>query len=372
MKASCLSDTDNLCEAYRNLVSFLGDWEAINRNGTSAAVDVRHRPVGTSLLYDNTTLTSAWIETTHSNTTEQHERFNRIINNVTLAMPHPSVYDAATNPVNKILQPNDLSGVGEYGIRASVVSPALNVMCVNMSPEELEPLVYTEWPIGKVLYDDTTVPGQRTGKPDWEKYVPGVSETEWLNRTSVDGIFRWGEDYGRRPPVFPLVSDLGEQIEEERADSNRQYPADYNMITNTSVESDAIYILTKSASIADYTLCEMRSWVSPNCSTHFNISGTAGAHMQVHCDDPDDTDSYTNVHTEVTESTPVTDWRARNPQHPLLIVTYLPLSLCRILRINGVCQWTSTAEPKTTTPPTPAFLPNSSSKSHSSTPSSLR
>ncbi|KAL0777684.1 hypothetical protein CaCOL14_005337 [Colletotrichum acutatum] len=278
-------------QSYRNLVSFLGDWESINRNGTSDAVDVQHRPVGTALLYDNTTLTSAWIETTYSNTTEQHMRFNRIINNVTLAIPHPSVYDAATNPVNKILQPNDLSGVGEYGIRASVVSPALNVMCVNMSPEELEPLVYTEWPIGKVLYDDTTVPGQRTGKSDWEKYVPGASETEWLNRTSVDEIFRWGQDYGRRPPVFPL------------------YPADYNMITNTSVESDAIYILTKSASITDYTLCEMRSWVSPNCSTHFNISGTAGAHMQAHCDDPDDTDSYTNVHTEVTESTPVTDWR---------------------------------------------------------------
>ncbi|UQC84683.1 uncharacterized protein CLUP02_10179 [Colletotrichum lupini] len=280
-------------QSYRNLVSFLGDWESINRNGTSDTVDVQHRPVGSALLYDNTTLTSAWIETTYSNTTEQYERFNRIINNVTLAIPHPSVYDAATNPVNKILQPNDLSGVGEYGIRASVVSPALNVMCVNMSPEELEPLVYTEWPIGKVLYDDTTVPGQRTGKLDWEKYVPVASETEWLNRTSVDEIFRWGQDYGRRPPVFPL------------------YPADYNMITNTSVESDAIYILTKSASITDYTLCEMRSWVSPNCSTHFNISGTAGAHMQAHCDDPDDTDSYTNVHTEVTESTPniADQWR---------------------------------------------------------------
>ncbi|GJC98039.1 hypothetical protein ColKHC_06865 [Colletotrichum higginsianum] len=269
---------------YRNLMSFLGDWDAINKNGTSATVDISQRPVGTALLYDNTTLTSAWIEVNFSNATKNYEEHGRVVNNVTLAMPHPSVYDAATNPVNKILQPNDLSGVGEYAIKASVVSPALNVMCVNMAPDELAPLVYTEWPLGQVNSNDTLVPGQRIGPLDWEHYVPGPSETEWLNRTSVDDIFRWGEQYNRRPPVFQL------------------YPADFNMVTNTTTLNDAIYILTKSASVADYTLCEMRSWVSPLCSTHFNISGTTGAHMQAHCEDPEDEDSYNHVHPEVTFS----------------------------------------------------------------------
>ncbi|TQN67086.1 hypothetical protein CSHISOI_08344, partial [Colletotrichum shisoi] len=277
--------------AYRNLMSFLGDWDAINKNGTSATVDISQRPVGTALLYDNTTLTSAWIEVNFSNATKDYEEHGRVVNNVTLAMPHPSVYDAATNPVNKILQPNDLSGVGEYAIKASVVSPALNVMCVNMAPDELAPLVYTEWPLGQVNSNDTLVPGQRIGPLDWEHYVPGPSETEWLNRTSVDDIFRWGEQYNRRPPVFQL------------------YPADFNMVTNTTALNDAIYILTKSASVADYTLCEMRSWVSPLCSTHFNISGTTGAHMQAHCEDPEDEDSYNHVHPEVTFSVPVVDWK---------------------------------------------------------------
>ncbi|KAK1971455.1 hypothetical protein LY78DRAFT_625964 [Colletotrichum sublineola] len=278
-------------QSYRNLMSFLGDWDAINRNGTSATVDISHRPVGTALLYDNTTLTSAWIEVDYSDTSKNSGDHGRIINNVTLAMPHPSVYDAATNPVNKILQPNDLSGVGEYAIKASVVSPALNVMCVNMSPDELAPLVYTEWPIGKNNSIDTLIPGQRIGPLDWEQYVPGLLETEWLNRTSVDNVFRWGEQYNRRPPVFQL------------------YPADFNMVTNTTAANDAIYVLTKSASITNYTLCEMRSWVSPLCSTHFNISGTAGAHMQAHCDDPEDKDSYNHVHPEVTFSVPVIDWK---------------------------------------------------------------
>ncbi|KAK1981166.1 hypothetical protein LZ30DRAFT_750235 [Colletotrichum cereale] len=278
-------------QSYRNLMSFLGDWDAINSNGTSATVDIAHRPVGTALLYDNTTLTSAWIEVDFSNTTKNFEDYGRIVNNVTLAMPHPSVYDAATNPVNKILQPNDLSGVGEYAIKASVVSPTLNVMCVNMSPDELAPLVYTEWPTGKINSHDTLVPGQRIGPLDWEQYVPGPLETEWLNRTSVDDVFRWGEKYNRQPPVFQL------------------YPADFNMVTNTTAGNDAIYVLTKSASITNYTLCEMRSWVSPLCSTHFNISGTAGAHMQAHCEDPEDKDSYNHVHPEVSFSVPVVDWK---------------------------------------------------------------
>lgn len=44
--------------------------------------------------------------------------------------------------------------------------------------------------------------------------------------------------------------------------------------------------------MANYTLCEMRSFVSPACSTHFNISGTAGASMQAHCEDVNDPDAY--------------------------------------------------------------------------------
>jgi hypothetical protein len=101
------------------------------------------------------------------------------------------------------MQPNDLSGVGEYKIRASVVSPAVNVVCVNLSEDELAPLVYTAWPNARTV--DTLVPGQKTGHTQWEGEVPGPTETEWLNKTVVDGVFRWGQAYGRRPPIFQLV-----------------------------------------------------------------------------------------------------------------------------------------------------------------------
>lgn len=77
---------------------------------------------------------------------------------------------------------------------------------------------------------------------------------------------------------------------------------------------DAIYLLAKSPLIPDYTLCEMRSWVTPYCSTHFNISGTAGSHMRAHCEDPDDADSYIKSVPDVTEERPDGDWRVRSPQ----------------------------------------------------------
>ncbi|ODA79218.1 hypothetical protein RJ55_04811 [Drechmeria coniospora] len=264
-------------QSYRSLQSFMTVWTAISNNGTSRTEVMSERPDGTALLYDNTTMTSTWIETEHSNVTAKNAEHGRIVNNVTLAMPHPGVYAAATNPINGILQPVDLAGVGEYSVRAGVVSPALNVMCVNMSPDELAPLIYSTWPNARL--NETM--GQTVVDPTWENDVPRwLNESglpEYLNRTVVDGIFRWGPEYGRRPPIFQTA------------------PADYNMVTNVSLweGAEAFYILGKSpVTRPNYTLCEMRSWVSPWCSTRFDISGTAGASMRAHCEDAKDRNAY--------------------------------------------------------------------------------
>jgi hypothetical protein len=209
------------------------------------------------------------------------------------------VYDAATDRVNGILQPDDLADVGEYAIKAGVVSPAVNVLCVNMSEDELAPLVYTAWENANVT--NTTVAGQTIGHMGWHEEVPAMGEDEYLNRTVVDDIFRWGPEHQRRPPVFQL------------------YPADFNILTNSSHYSphaewkqprrDALYMLMKSAVITDYTLCELRSWLSPNCSTHFNISGISGAHLRAHCEDENDPDSYRRSHPADTAwGAPDADW----------------------------------------------------------------
>ncbi|KAM3510501.1 hypothetical protein MY11210_005851 [Beauveria gryllotalpidicola] len=263
-------------ESYRNLQAFMRVWTDININGSALIHNLKERPAGTASLNGTTTLLGTWIETEHGNVTAHFEETGRYINNVTLAMPHPGVAAAAKSPLNGILQPHDLSGVGEYAIKAGVVSPAVNVLCVNMSPSELGPLVYTEWPYANK--SATGVGNQTIGWKNWTTEVPGYGDSgndDFLNRTEVDDIFRWGPKYNRRPPVFKL------------------FPFDYNTVVNSWTQSaDAIYILGKSPKLQNYTLCELRSWVSPNCSTHFHISGISGSKMVAHCEDRDDVDSY--------------------------------------------------------------------------------
>ncbi|KPM37754.1 hypothetical protein AK830_g8830 [Neonectria ditissima] len=281
-------------QSYRNLLNFMTTWTTISDNGTIMKNDMTKRPSGTMLLYDNTTMYSEWIETEHSNVTAQYEKTGRIINNVTLAMPHPGVYAAAALPLNGILQPDDLSGVGEYAVRAGVVSPATNVLCANVDEDELEPLIYAKWPNAR--NNKTDVSDQVKGWAGWEGDVPQPFDKKdkpnYLNRTKLDDIFKWGPKYERRPPVFQL------------------YPYDFNILTNATVTgSDAIYTLGK-ATQSNFTLCQLRSWTTPNCSTQFNISGTAGASMAAHCEDPGDPDSYLrSFDGDQAWSAPSLDWR---------------------------------------------------------------
>ncbi|RYO95541.1 hypothetical protein DL764_007663 [Monosporascus ibericus] len=261
-------------QSYRNLLGFMDVWTHIHDDGTSLETEPGKRPNGKHNLFDNTTMVSSWIETEYGDVAANFEAHNRIINNVTIAMPHPGVYSATTDPINGILQPSDLENLGGYSIRASVVSPSLNVMCVNMSPSELAPLIY-EWPNAR--NEETDVPGQKIGLDDWRTDIPVAREGEWLNRTVVDEIFQWGPGYDRLPPVFQL------------------YPIAHNMVVNMSViNSTAIYILMKPnfPDLDDFTLCELRSWVTTKCSTEFDLLGLAGGEMRVNCEDPGDENAY--------------------------------------------------------------------------------
>ena len=79
-------------QAYHNYMQWLGTWrEGINiGNGSS---DLNSRPRPTAILYDNTTVLGSWINT--ENMTEVSEKYGRIVNNVSMAMPHSGVFSAA-------------------------------------------------------------------------------------------------------------------------------------------------------------------------------------------------------------------------------------------------------------------------------------
>ncbi|KAI1270373.1 hypothetical protein F5Y18DRAFT_421866 [Xylariaceae sp. FL1019] len=277
-------------QSYQSLITFMAEWATAREKGESANTELSERPIAKHNLYDNTTMISAWIETEYGDVGTNFDNYDRIINNVTLAMPHPNVYSAATDPVNGILQPNELSGSGEYSIRAGVVSPTVNVLCVNMDADELKPLVYPTWPGART--EETEIPGQRIGVADWQNDIP-TWETEQVNKTVVDGIFRWGEQYARTPPAFPM------------------YPIDYNTITYIPQNfTDPVYVLAKNANITDYTLCQLQSWETPKCSTEFDVSGT-GSFMRAHCEDPEDANAYSRIHPEDTAAVPIPsgDWK---------------------------------------------------------------
>ncbi|KAJ3564673.1 hypothetical protein NPX13_g7764 [Xylaria arbuscula] len=276
-------------KSYNSLTAFLSEWDDTRKSQTSTMDNLSNRPTGKHNLYDNTTMDSQWIETENGDVAANFDTYKRIINNVTLALPHAGVYAAATDPINDILQPSDLLGIGEYSIKASVASPVVNVMCVNMTEDELAPLVYTQFPNARK--NRTGWRDQEKPVEGWEADLPLNITTEWFNHTVVDDIFKWGEKYDRRRPIFPL------------------YPIDYNMVTFKSpLYIDSMYLLARSTQ--DYTVCQFRSWMSSSCSSTFNLSGTSGGHMKAHCEDPDDKNAFARTAAEGTSLSPITqpDW----------------------------------------------------------------
>lgn len=150
----------DIATAYHNSLAFLSTWQSISYGGVGVSSNIADRPPPVGTLYDNTTVTGSWVETASSNMTATYSKYSRLINNVTMSMPHPGVRSAALDEINGILQPEDLAGVGEYSVRASVVSPTINVLCVNMMESEVAPLIYTEWPNAKTV-NGTNNSGQK-------------------------------------------------------------------------------------------------------------------------------------------------------------------------------------------------------------------
>ena len=266
------------------------------RVAAGGPVDPSNRPDAPAMLYDNTTVIGSWISKEWSDMSWSYKQFNRVIDNVTMAMPHAGIFAAARHEQNEIMQPENLAGVGEYRVKAAVVSPAVNVLCVNLNQTELSPLIYVTWPNAKFNTGEQ-IPGQRLPIPsnDWTLEAHPKPGKKFMNRTVVDDIFEWGLPYGYQPPTFPM------------------FPIEYNSILNASFytygSTDSIYLLFKAPNTItkDYTVCKLRSGkfslhfkrssltflvITPACSTHYNVSGTAGGQMKSNCEDAGDNMSY--------------------------------------------------------------------------------
>ncbi|RSL69907.1 hypothetical protein CEP53_002028 [Fusarium sp. AF-6] len=247
-----------------DLIAFLRDDDPDAAIERIAKVNNIPRPALYTILHDKVTILATRVDTEFSDVASLYERWGRIIDNVTVSIPHPGVWSASRFPDNKILQPEGLSNIGSFSIKASVVSPTLNTLCVNMDEDELAPVVYTMFPHG----------GENGDFEIWAL----TEMTQWDNSTVVDDVFRWGSKYGRRRPFFGALPER-RQIVYHEASFFYERP------------DDAGYLLAHLGEPgAEYTLCQMRSWLSTDCSTHLDVFGLAKPIMRAHCGD--DSDPY--------------------------------------------------------------------------------
>ncbi|KAG9231875.1 hypothetical protein BJ875DRAFT_381946 [Amylocarpus encephaloides] len=258
-------------QSYHNAIVFLETWAKISRDiGTSFVLE--ERPAPQAMLYDNTTVTGSWTYTNTSNVTAAYAKYGRVINNITMSMPHAGIVQAAKHPKNAILQPDDLDGIGQYRLEAAVFSPSVNVLCANAKADELAPLVYATWPNSNISGRLLTPTDDITAPHNWDNEVQVVPGSPFFNSTVLDDIFEWGEKYSRKPPAFPL------------------YPAQYNSVTNATMPWGAdAYLLIKAPNetTTNYTICQLRSLIDPDCSTIYNVTGSSSAHLHSKCVNPE-------------------------------------------------------------------------------------
>ena len=280
---------EHASQAYHNYMHWIGTWTdvAFGGNGTR---DLSTRPPGWALLNDNTTVTAPWIN--QKDPYLWHDT-RWVINNITMAMPHPGVVSAAIDPGNDIMQPNEMNGLGIYSIRASVPVPYVNVICaMGLSKSDLKPVVYELWDNAEPISDYGTWPHQlENARYDYP----------YLGGTPFDDVFKWGEKHGDKnwPPIFAKV------------------PEDYNTLINDTTEvagpgnmgygRTSVYILGKGGDVDamgfatkdNYALCELRVGQTPHCFTQYNASSSVGT-LEAICEDPNDDMRYIKSMTNAT------------------------------------------------------------------------
>jgi hypothetical protein len=96
---TCLVIND-AAESFYTYQQYMSTW----RGPIAKTTQQEYRPVPVALFLQNTTVNGTWINII--DTTAVSKLNNRVINNVTLAMPHIGVYQAAHDPLSNILQPD--------------------------------------------------------------------------------------------------------------------------------------------------------------------------------------------------------------------------------------------------------------------------
>ena len=100
---TCLDVVDFAARSYNNYGLYMAAWSNF-ANSTNGSTDMNTRPLGVGQIDEGTDINAAWVQV--SNVTEVSAAFGRSVNNVSLAMPHAGLVQAAQDSINGILQPD--------------------------------------------------------------------------------------------------------------------------------------------------------------------------------------------------------------------------------------------------------------------------
>lgn len=156
----------------------------------------------------------------------------------------------------------------------------MNVLCVNVSADELGPILYEKWSAAIKTPLNASV---------WPKNH-NFSEAPRKLNNALDDIFGFSDE--RPPPVFAKL------------------PLDFNTILNFSSNGmwDSLYLLATSGEIEqNYMLCSIRGALTPNCSTEYHAS-MGGGNLTTNCEDPTDAFSYHKSDLTATNGGLSKDW----------------------------------------------------------------
>jgi hypothetical protein len=99
---STCSQIEYSAQSYTNYQRYLSTWNDIRKSANGSS-NPSQRPQGYALLNENTTVTGSWIDIVDIAKASAEAR--RIVNNVSMAMPHAGVSLAAYDEKNRIIQP---------------------------------------------------------------------------------------------------------------------------------------------------------------------------------------------------------------------------------------------------------------------------
>ncbi|OJD33351.1 uncharacterized protein BKCO1_3100033 [Diplodia corticola] len=259
--ATCL-DITYAAQSYHDYQRYVAEWDYLARNKTAGTTKESRVPAF-SQFHSEILVNGTWLDVS------AFEWSGRIINNVTLAMPHAGVLSAAWDERNDILQPSELGGLGAYNLVASVPSPAIHVLCANMNRSELAPIVFTAWNDSEEL-----------DAPTWPEQISFLTSDESINKTVVDDLFGWRKN-GQNAPIFP------------------RYPSSYNTVLNQTFfyGRESLYLLGRDGDedVERYSLCQLKASLTPNCSTTYSAV-QEGSSLSSTCDPENDPLAY--IHSD--------------------------------------------------------------------------